>query len=91
MLYDGYVVPPFYDSLLGKLIVHGADRSAALMRMRQALQELDIGGLKTTKPLHAALVDDPDVINGRYHTKFLEGWLTRHALAAKQNDEAHAS
>jgi acetyl-CoA carboxylase biotin carboxylase subunit len=91
MLYDGYAVPPFYDSLLGKLIVHGADRSAALTRMRQALKELEIGGLKTTKPLHAALVDDPDVINGRYHTKFLEGWLAKNPLSAKQNDGAHAS
>jgi acetyl-CoA carboxylase biotin carboxylase subunit len=84
MLYDGYAIPPFYDSLLGKLIVHGPDRPSALARLRRAIDELEIGGMKTTKPLYAILADDPDVINGHYHTQFLEGWLTKNPLAGKQ-------
>ncbi|MGE4250591.1 MAG: acetyl-CoA carboxylase biotin carboxylase subunit, partial [Parvibaculaceae bacterium] len=61
MLYDGYQVPPFYDSLLGKLIVWDETRASAIDRLKRALAELEIGGLKTTKPLHLLLADDPEV------------------------------
>jgi acetyl-CoA carboxylase biotin carboxylase subunit len=75
MLFKGYTVPPFYDSLLGKLIVHAESREACLDKLAKALGELHISGVPTTLPLHAALVQDPDVRAGRFHTRFLEGWL----------------
>ena len=75
MLYEGYAVPPFYDSLLGKLIVHGADRAEALDRLRRAIAATTIEGLKTTLPLHAMLAEDEAVVAGRFHTRYLEGWL----------------
>ena len=75
MLYEGYVVPPFYDSLLGKLIVAGDTRGEALHRLRTALQTLSIEGLATTRGLHLALLDDEDVRNGAVHTRWLEDWL----------------
>jgi acetyl-CoA carboxylase biotin carboxylase subunit len=79
MLYPGYEVPPFYDSLLGKLIVWDEDRAAAIRRMRRALDELDVGGLKTTKPLHLLLAADPQVRRGEFHTRWLEPWLEANA------------
>ena len=75
MLFEGYAVPPFYDSLLGKLIVHGADRTQCLERLRKALAELSVVGIPTTIPLHAALAGDADVVAGRFDTRFLEKWL----------------
>ena len=75
MLYEGYVVPPFYDSLLGKLIVVGDSREETLRRLRTALQSLSIEGLATTRGLHLALLDDEDVRNGAVHTRWLEDWL----------------
>ena len=75
MLFEGYTVPPFYDSLLGKLIVHGADRAECLERLRKALAGLTVAGIPTTVPLHAALAVDPDVVAGRFDTRFLEKWL----------------
>ena len=74
-LYDGYQVPPFYDSLLGKLIVHGKDREAAIALMITALEGLEIGGLKTTKALHLALACDASVQADDFHTQWLEPWL----------------
>lgn len=74
-MYEGYQIPPFYDSLIGKVIVHGADRPDAIRKMRKALQGFEIGGLKTTVPLHLALADDPDVQSGDFHTQWLEPWL----------------
>ncbi len=79
MLYPGCVVPPFYDSLLGKLIVHAETREAALVRLQRALSELSIEGIKTTKPLFQALANDRHVMAGDFHTRWLEGWLERHA------------
>ncbi|WP_133645556.1 acetyl-CoA carboxylase biotin carboxylase subunit [Paraburkholderia flava] len=76
MLYPGCTIPPFYDSLLAKLIVLDESRPAALARLERALRELHIGGVKTTAPLHRALVADEDVRAGRYHTSFLEAWMT---------------
>jgi len=79
MLYQGYTVPPFYDSLLGKLIVHDKDRPSAIQRLERALAELSVEGLATTKPLHQALARDPDVMAARFHTAWLEPWLETHA------------
>ncbi len=75
MLFAGYTVPVFYDSLLGKLIVLGADRADCLQRLRVALEELKIEGIQTTIPLHAALAGDPGIGAGRFHTRFLEDWI----------------
>lgn len=74
-LYDGYRIPPYYDSLIAKLIVYGANRNDALMRLRRALEEFVIHGPKTTIPLHQALIEDPDFIAGQYSIKWLERWL----------------
>jgi acetyl-CoA carboxylase biotin carboxylase subunit len=79
MLYPGYQVPPFYDSLLAKLIVHGETREAAITRLVRALGELKIDGMKTTKPLFLALAADPSVQAGDVHTRWLEGWLNDNA------------
>ena len=75
MLYEGYDVPPFYDSLLGKLVAWDETRAGALARMRGALGELAVAGLPTTAALHRRLVDAPDVAAGRVHTGWLETWL----------------
>ncbi|SLN09826.1 Biotin carboxylase [Roseivivax jejudonensis] len=80
MLYEGYAIPPFYDSLLGKLIVHATDRDAAIDALARAIDGMSIDGLKTTLPLHAALARDPDVRGGEYHTTWLEDWLERTEL-----------
>jgi acetyl-CoA carboxylase biotin carboxylase subunit len=77
-LYAGYSIPPYYDSMIGKLIVYGRTRESCMMRMRRALEEMVIAGIKTNIPLHQALLADPDVINGDYTIKWLEDWLARH-------------
>ncbi len=74
-LYAGYSIPPYYDSLIGKLIVHGKTREGALMRLRRALGEIVITGVQTTTPLFEDLLDDPDFINGDYDIHWLERWL----------------
>ncbi len=79
MLYAGYTVPPFYDSLLAKLVVHAETREAAIARLVRALRETRIDGLRTTKPLFLALADDPAVQANAVHTRWLEGWLATHA------------
>jgi acetyl-CoA carboxylase, biotin carboxylase subunit len=81
-LYAGYRIPPYYDSMIGKLIVYGKTREAAMMRLRRALEETVIDGVKTTIPLHQALLAEPDIQNGDYTIKWLEEWLAREALAA---------
>ncbi|MFK0276554.1 acetyl-CoA carboxylase biotin carboxylase subunit [Ensifer sp. NPDC090286] len=75
MLYEGYTIPPFYDSLLGKLIVWGEDRAACLARLSRALADLKIEGVPTTIALHQALAADAQVAAGAFHTRFLETWL----------------
>ncbi len=70
--YEGYVVPPFYDSLLAKLIVHGRDRDEALDRMRTALRTFEVDGVSTTIPFHSWLLDQDDVVTGRFSTRWLE-------------------
>jgi acetyl-CoA carboxylase biotin carboxylase subunit len=75
-IYEGYVVPPFYDSLLGKLVVHGRDRAEALARTRAALDGFGVEGVATTIPFHRWLLDQPDVVAGRFSTRWLEGRLS---------------
>jgi acetyl-CoA carboxylase, biotin carboxylase subunit len=74
-LYDGYRIPPYYDSLIGKLIVHGRDRPEALARLRRALGELIIDGIDTTVPLFHALLEEPAIQSGDYSIHWLEKWL----------------
>lgn len=76
-LYDGYRIPPYYDSLIGKLIVHGRDRDEALARLARALGELIVDGVDSTVPLFRDLLDDPDVRSGDYNIHWLEQWLER--------------
>jgi acetyl-CoA carboxylase, biotin carboxylase subunit len=82
MLFEGYQVPPFYDSLLGKLIVHGPDRDTCIARLETALEGLEIDGIPTTIPLHLALAREEDVSAGKVHTRYLEGWLQTKFAAA---------
>ncbi len=77
-IYTGYRIPPYYDSLVGKLIVHGRNRNECLMRLRRSLDELVVGGIETTIPLFQKLVREPDIINGDYHIHWLEHWLAAH-------------
>jgi acetyl-CoA carboxylase biotin carboxylase subunit len=76
-LYDGYRIPPYYDSLIAKLIVHGRDRDEALARMSRALGELIVDGVDSTVPLFRDLLQDPDVQSGAYNIHWLEHWLER--------------
>ncbi len=75
-IYSGYSVPPYYDSLIAKLIVHGATRNECLMRLRRALEEFVIGGVETTIPLHQGLIAEPDFLNGDYDIHWLEKWIS---------------
>ncbi|MEO7169550.1 MAG: acetyl-CoA carboxylase biotin carboxylase subunit [Sphingomonas sp.] len=81
-LYAGYKVPPYYDSMIAKLIVYGTTRQGALRRLRRALEEYVIEGMKTTIPLHQALLDVPEFQEGDYTIKWLEEWLARQDEAA---------
>jgi acetyl-CoA carboxylase biotin carboxylase subunit len=76
-VYQGYTIPPYYDSLVGKLIVHGKTRPECLMRLRRALDEFVVDGIDTTLPLFRALVREEDIINGEYHIHWLEQFLAR--------------
>jgi acetyl-CoA carboxylase biotin carboxylase subunit len=76
-LYSGYTVPPYYDSMIAKLIVHGANRNECLMRMRRALEECVIDGLETTIPLHRRVIADPAFVNGEYDIRWLEDFAAR--------------
>ena len=72
-IYQGYMIPPYYDSLIAKLIVHGRDRNEAISRMRRALEEFLVHGIATTIPLHQKIVEDPRFVAGDIDTHFLEG------------------
>ena len=74
-LYDGYSIPPYYDSLIGKLIVHGRDRPEALARLHRSLGELIVDGVDTTVPLFNALLAEKAVLTGEYNIHWLEHWL----------------
>ncbi|MFN4059305.1 acetyl-CoA carboxylase biotin carboxylase subunit [Paracoccus hibiscisoli] len=77
-LYQGYSIPPYYDSLIGKLIVHGRDRDEALARLSRALGELIVDGVDTTVPLFRDLLAEPDIQSGNYSIHWLERWLAQH-------------
>jgi acetyl-CoA carboxylase biotin carboxylase subunit len=81
-VYQGYTIPPFYDSLVGKLIVHGKTRGECLMRLKRALDELVVDGIETTLPLFRALTEEPDIIDGNYHIHWLEQFLARGGMEA---------
>jgi acetyl-CoA carboxylase biotin carboxylase subunit len=70
-VFDGYTVPPFYDSLIAKLIVWGVDRTEAISRGRRALEELSVGGIRTTVPFHLRVLANGDFQKGAYHTEWL--------------------
>ena len=74
-VYAGYAIPPYYDSLIGKLIVHGRDRAECVARARRALAETVVGGVETTIPLFQDLLAQPAVVSGDYHIHWLEQWI----------------
>jgi acetyl-CoA carboxylase biotin carboxylase subunit len=78
-LYTGYRVPPYYDSMIGKLIVYGSNRQSCIRRLRRALEEFVVEGMKTTIPLHQKLVRDEEFLAGDYTIKWLEQWLAKQA------------
>ena len=75
--YAGYRIPPHYDSMIGKLIVHGRTRNECVMRLRRALDEMVVGGIQTTLPLHQRLVEAKDVVDGNYDIHWLERFLAK--------------
>jgi acetyl-CoA carboxylase biotin carboxylase subunit len=81
-VYQGYTIPPYYDSLVGKLIVHGKTRGECLMRLKRALDEFVVDGIETTLPLFRALVREQDIIDGEYHIHWLEQFLARGGMEA---------
>ncbi len=76
-IYDGYSIPPYYDSLIGKLIVHGRDRNEALARLHRSLGELIIDGIDTSTPLFDMLLQEEDILTGEYNIHWLEKWLEK--------------
>ncbi|HEX8162144.1 MAG TPA: acetyl-CoA carboxylase biotin carboxylase subunit [Pyrinomonadaceae bacterium] len=81
--YPGYYVPPYYDAMIAKLIVHARTRDLAIMRMRRALEAMVVEGIKTTVPLHRMIMEDEEFISGSYSTKFMERFLKRTNGGAK--------
>ena len=71
-VYSGYIIPPFYDSMIAKLITTAQTREEAINKMKRALDEFIVEGIKTTIPFHKKLMNDPEFINGNYTTKFME-------------------
>ena len=80
--YQGYTIPPYYDSMVGKLIVHGKTRQECLMRLKRALDEFVVDGVETTLPLFRALVRNPDIIDGNYSIHWLERFLAEERFSA---------
>jgi acetyl-CoA carboxylase, biotin carboxylase subunit len=80
--YAGYVVPPHYDSMIAKLIVHGRTRHEAIGIVRRALEEFVVEGIPTTIPFHRKVMDHPDFIEGRFDTSFVDRFLRRDAKDA---------
>ena len=76
-IYSGYKIPPFYDSMIAKLIVHGRTRNGVLMRLHRALEEFVIDGVKTTIPLHQKIITQPEYIDGLYDIHWLEDTIRR--------------
>jgi len=78
-VYTGYSIPPYYDSLIGKLIVHGRDRTECLARLKRSLGEMVVGGIETTTPLFLDLLAEPDILAGDYNIHWLEKWIAAQA------------
>ena len=78
------VVPPYYDSLIAKLIVHGKDRAEAMARMSRALEMFVVEGIHTTIPLHRRILEDPEFREGNFDTKFMERFFEREKLRREQ-------
>ncbi len=76
-IYAGYAIPPYYDSLAGKLIVHGRDRTECVARLRRCLGEMVVGGIETTIPLFQDLLNEPDILAGDYNIHWLEHWIRK--------------
>jgi acetyl-CoA carboxylase biotin carboxylase subunit len=76
----GYRIPPNYDSMIGKLIVHGKDRATAIERMKIALDEFEIGPIKTTIPLHRRIMDEPEFVDAAHDIHWVERWLKRESV-----------
>jgi len=89
-VYQSYRIPPYYDSLIAKVITHGCDRAQALARMRVALDEFVIEGVATTIPLHRRLIEEPHFVAGDIHTRFVEEWLEE-GRTASAGDAAGAA
>ena len=81
-IYAGYSIPPYYDSLIGKLIVHGRDREECIARLKRSLNEMVVGGIDTTIPLFQKLLQEPDILSGDYDIHWLENWAKRQKGAA---------
>ncbi|MGZ3269635.1 MAG: acetyl-CoA carboxylase biotin carboxylase subunit [Croceibacterium sp.] len=79
-LYAGYRIPPYYDSMIAKLIVYGRTREGCIMRLKRALEEMVVDGVKTSIPLHCALLEEPDILNGDYSIKWLEDWMAQRGV-----------
>jgi acetyl-CoA carboxylase biotin carboxylase subunit len=84
-VYSGYTVPPFYDSMIAKVIVHARTRDLAIARMKRALEAMVIEGIKTTIPLHLKIMDDPKFRAGDISTSFMEHFLRENATKAAKN------
>jgi acetyl-CoA carboxylase biotin carboxylase subunit len=81
--YPGYTVPPYYDSMIAKVIVHARTRELAIARMRRALQAMVIEGVRTTIPLHLKIMDDPNFQAGQFSTKFMDDFLSNNGVKGK--------
>jgi acetyl-CoA carboxylase biotin carboxylase subunit len=90
-VYPGYRVPPFYDSMIAKVIVHARTRELAIARMRRALDAMVIEGIKTTIPLHLKIMDDPDFQAGNISTRFMEDFLARNGVKERSMGTASAA
>jgi len=84
-VYSGYSVPPFYDSLIAKVIVHARTRELAIARMKRALEAMVVEGIKTTIPLHLRILDDPNFRAGNFSTSFMDGFLRQNGAKASRN------
>ncbi len=87
-VYEGYRIPAFYDSMIGKLIIHGQNRTECLMRLRWALKEFVIEGVDTTIPLFQELLEEADIINGNYDIHWLESWIAKRQDNPQNGDAA---
>jgi acetyl-CoA carboxylase biotin carboxylase subunit len=81
-VYQGYLIPPYYDSMIAKLIAHGRDRDEALQRMKRALSEFVVEGIKTTIPFHLEMLNTPEFISGNIHTKWVEQYMEQQSAGA---------